>query len=668
MPIPSNLETCIVKGQYLDFEGNPASGAVVLKFPVFVRDPGADVILVPFDIVRTLDSQGAFSVTIPVNNDPDAEPQGWELTVKEDFPGGRTRSFPVPAGTVELDLADIADTSPVPDPGDSVYASFAALSAEIADRAQGDADTLASAQAYSDAGDAELVPESSRNLPNGFAGLDGSGDVLGSVIPDSLGGHKTFVDGASSSLAPTLAAHLSRKDYVDGLDAGNVKLTGTQTVSGAKTFTTSVLAERAAATDIGFRGQVVGDAVLRAVYRVDGRLEVGDGAVSRDTFMERTAAGVWQATSQVRVTGAAPSNAADLTRKDYVDTLDGANVKLTGNQSIAGIKTFTQRPRFSGGAIADMASLTDTAYNAIKTGDPFDAWRMLLNGKMEWGTGGIARDAFLERIAAGVLQVTSQIRVTGSAPSNAADLTRKDYVDGLDAANVKMTGAQSVAGLKTFTSGMAGTTLRLTSTDDATLTSTTHAFQIGADGASNMKIDNNEIRTQVNGVVDSLFIQPDGGNVSLFFTKSVGSITDKLEVKGKVESSTNRTLMNWVLLSTLGTFGTNFSADPTNPPMMAKFIENEIEVWRYKGRFAVTSGTMTPDAAFTAFTFTNTSEHPSSERGFSAFGSNSQFFPVRAGLSAAGVLSVGVPSESANSVTGFGFDWAIHDPKLTDVS
>lgn len=603
MPIPSNLETCIVKGKYLDFEGAPAVGAVILKFPVFVRDPGADTILVPFDIVAPLDSAGAFSKTIPVNNDPDADPVGWELTVKEDFPGGRTYSFPVPAGSATLDLADIANTSPVPDPGDTVYATFPALSAEIANRQQADLELEDELRAYIDTQDDLLVPESSRNMPNGFAGLDVNGDVLGAVIPDSMGGHKTFTDGASSGVAPTVAAHLTRKDYVDGLDAANVKLTGAQTVAGVKTFSSIP---------------------------------------------------VLPATS--------PTLSEQATRKAYVDDLDAANVKLTGAQSISGSKTFTTS------VLVERAAATDIGFRGQVTGDAVLRSVLRVDGRLEVGDGALSRDTFMERTSAGVWLATSQVRVSGVAPSNVADLTRKDYVDAGDATAVKLTGAQSVAGLKTFTNGIAGTTLRLTSTDDASLTSTTHAFQIGADASSNMRIDNNEIRTQVNGVVDSLFIQPDGGNVSLFFTRSVGSTTDKLEVKGKVESSTNRTLMDWTLISTLGTFNTGFSADPSNPPMMGKFVENGIEVWRYKGRFAVTSGTMTPDSAFTAFTFTNTSERPGAERGFSSFGSNSQFFPVRVGLSSGGVLSVGVPTESANTVTGFSFDWSIVDPMLTDVT
>ena len=82
---------------------------------------------------------------------------------------------------------------------------------------------------------------------------------------------------------------------------------------------------------------------------------------------------------------------------DALDTalfaLDQAAVKLTGNQTIAGIKTFSSNP------ISSAAQGTD-----------------------------------------------------------AGALTRRDFVLGLDAANVKLTGDQTIAGVKTFSSPIAGST------------------------------------------------------------------------------------------------------------------------------------------------------------------------------------------------------------------
>lgn len=61
------------------------------------------------------------------------------------------------------------------------------------------------------------------------------------------------------------------------------------------------------------------------------------------------------------------------------------------------------------------------------------------NGKLQWGPGGAtAVDTTLQRIAAGILQ-TSTLRGT-AAPSNVADLTRKDYVDTQVATAVPLAG------------------------------------------------------------------------------------------------------------------------------------------------------------------------------------------------------------------------------------
>lgn len=58
-------------------------------------------------------------------------------------------------------------------------------------------------------------------------------------------------------------------------------------------------------------------------------------------------------------------------------------------------------------------------------------------------------------------------------------------------------------------------TLRLTSTTEATLTSTAHAFQIGADGVANLIADANEVQARNNGVAASFLLNPHGGNVDL---------------------------------------------------------------------------------------------------------------------------------------------------------
>lgn len=58
-------------------------------------------------------------------------------------------------------------------------------------------------------------------------------------------------------------------------------------------------------------------------------------------------------------------------------------------------------------------------------------------------------------------------------------------------------------------------TLRLTSTVELTLASTTHAFQIGADNAVNLAMDTDEIQGRNNGAASELKLQPHGGVVRI---------------------------------------------------------------------------------------------------------------------------------------------------------
>lgn len=58
-------------------------------------------------------------------------------------------------------------------------------------------------------------------------------------------------------------------------------------------------------------------------------------------------------------------------------------------------------------------------------------------------------------------------------------------------------------------------TIRLTSSGNVSLASTTHPFQIGADAATNIAIDANEIQGRNAGAASALFLNNNGGNVTL---------------------------------------------------------------------------------------------------------------------------------------------------------
>ncbi|MFI1678849.1 hypothetical protein [Streptomyces sp. NPDC020607] len=72
----------------------------------------------------------------------------------------------------------------------------------------------------------------------------------------------------------------------------------------------------------------------------------------------------------------------------------------------------------TGKAQVSVNSATAAALASFVTGDPFDRWRLLANGRQEWGSGAAARDTFLYRTAAGVLETpgtlqAGQVSLTG---------------------------------------------------------------------------------------------------------------------------------------------------------------------------------------------------------------------------------------------------------------
>lgn len=108
----------------------------------------------------------------------------------------------------------------------------------------------------------------------------------------------------------------------------------------------------------------------------------------------------------------------------------------------------------------------------------------------------------------------------------------------------------------TFTGTVTGPTLRLTTTTDVTLTSTGHAFQIGATTAENMAVDSNEIQVRNNGAASLLSLNPAGGNVT------IGSSASTITIAGSI--SGDATLSSGFTASTKTyTASTSFTVDPS---------------------------------------------------------------------------------------------------------
>lgn len=79
-------------------------------------------------------------------------------------------------------------------------------------------------------------------------------------------------------------------------------------------------------------------------------------------------------------------------------------------------------------------------------------------------------------------------------------------------------------------------TVRLSSGTAVTLASTAHAFQIGADGAGNLVMDQNDIQARNNGAASALGINALGGNVTLGNSASTVTLAGPMVLNQPVNS------------------------------------------------------------------------------------------------------------------------------------
>jgi hypothetical protein len=78
-------------------------------------------------------------------------------------------------------------------------------------------------------------------------------------------------------------------------------------------------------------------------------------------------------------------------------------------------------------------------------------------------------------------------------------------------------------------------TLRLSTTTDVSLSSTAHAFQVGATNSTNIRMDNNEIHAVNNGAASSLYLNADGSEV-VFLSNSGRTVIANNKISGSVAS------------------------------------------------------------------------------------------------------------------------------------
>lgn len=136
--------------------------------------------------------------------------------------------------------------------------------------------------------------------------------------------------------------------------------------------------------------------------------------------------------------------------------------------------------------------------------------------------------------------ITANSTITATGAINASSYSGSGAaLTSLNASNLasgtvpdaRISGAYS--GITTLTANA----IRLTSTTDASLASTGHAFQVGPDAGANIIMDGNEIMARNNGAASQLFINLDGGNISLGTSTSVVELDGVLEIANGTSSA-----------------------------------------------------------------------------------------------------------------------------------
>jgi hypothetical protein len=122
------------------------------------------------------------------------------------------------------------------------------------------------------------------------------------------------------------------------------------------------------------------------------------------------------------------------------------------------------------------------------------------------------------------IEVIDQFNTTPGIGQLTVAAVFQHWSTGLGVGKFWEAGMLDVAGDINSTGKVTASTLRLTSTTDLSLTSTGHAFQVGADTGANVAIDGNEIMARNNGAASQLNVNIDGGSVTIGSTTAPAQI------------------------------------------------------------------------------------------------------------------------------------------------
>lgn len=120
----------------------------------------------------------------------------------------------------------------------------------------------------------------------------------------------------------------------------------------------------------------------------------------------------------------------------------------------------------------------------------------------------------------------------------------------------------------------AGTQISLNNTNNATLSSTGHAFQVGPTSGVNLIADNDSLVARNNGAASTLSLNATGGNITIGATGSTVTIAGTLVVGGQYFPVTVFRTTDLDRAST-----TTFAADPVLQATLAASAKYKVEVY-----------------------------------------------------------------------------------------
>jgi hypothetical protein len=289
------------------------------------------------------------------------------------------------------------------------------------------------------------------------------------------------IDAVNASFSGTLEADSFEGDgaLLTNLDADNIAsgeladarlsanvmlLDNNQTVTGVKTFNSSVTSVMASATDLSLKARVTGDTQDRVVLQADGKIVLGSGSAAGDVNLYRDAADVLKTDDKLVVGGALDVAGA----VDFDSSLDvagaatlGSTLAVVGNFSVATDK-FTVAAASGNTVIAgtlDVDGAVDLG-NILDVAGAVDfASTLNVDGAVDFGS-------TLDVVGA---VTAASFAGDGSALTDldADEITSGELADARLSANVMLLdNNQTVTGVKTFTSSV---TSVMASASDASL-------------------------------------------------------------------------------------------------------------------------------------------------------------------------------------------------------